>query len=100
MAKIKLKPRARRGVVKLKTLIKHPMETGLRKKKGKSVPANHIVKLTITNNGVVVVDADIGSSISKNPYFQFRFAGEKGDVIGLTYMDSLGKEGSHSVKSR
>jgi sulfur-oxidizing protein SoxZ len=100
MASIKLRPKARKGIVKLKALIKHPMETGLRKKKGKSVPANHIVKLTITNNGSVVVDADIGSSISKDPYFQFRFAGEKGDVIGLTYVDSLGKEGSNSVKSR
>jgi sulfur-oxidizing protein SoxZ len=40
MAKIKLKPKARKGVITIKALIKHPMETGLRKKKGKLVPAN------------------------------------------------------------
>jgi sulfur-oxidizing protein SoxZ len=42
MAKIKLKPKARKGVISIKALIKHPMETGFRKKKGKLVPENHI----------------------------------------------------------
>ncbi|HCJ87112.1 MAG TPA: thiosulfate oxidation carrier complex protein SoxZ, partial [Gammaproteobacteria bacterium] len=62
MAKIKLKPKARKGVIGIKCLIKHPMETGLRKKKGKLVPANHIVHMVVSHNGTVVVDADIGSS--------------------------------------
>jgi len=57
MAKIKLKPKARKGVIGIKALIKHPMETGLRKKKGKVVPANHIVHMVILHNGNTVVDA-------------------------------------------
>lgn len=100
MAKIKLKPKARKGIIKVKALVKHPMETGMRKKKGKIVPANHIVKLTITNNGGVVVDGTIGSSISKDPYFQFQFPGNKGDVITLNYTDNLGKTGSATKKSK
>lgn len=100
MAKIKLKPKSRKGVIKVKALVKHPMETGMRKKKGKIVPANHIVKLTITNNGSVVVDADIGSSISKDPYFQFQFPGAKGDIVTLSYTDSLGKTGTATKKSK
>jgi len=100
MAKIKLKPKARKGIIKVKALVKHPMETGLRKKKGKVVPANHITELKILANGVVVIRADIGSSISKDPYFQFQFTGKKGDVIELSYTDSNGKSGSTTKKSR
>jgi sulfur-oxidizing protein SoxZ len=76
------------------------METGLRKKKGKLVPANHIVSLEIMNNGTTVVSADIGSSVSKDPYFKFQVSGVKGDLIELRYVDSLGKTGASSKKSR
>jgi len=100
MAKIKLKPKARKGVIGIKALIKHPMETGLRKKKGKIVPANHIVSMEILHNGATVVNADIGSSISKDPYFKFQVPGAKGDLIEIRYTDSLGKSGSASKKSK
>jgi sulfur-oxidizing protein SoxZ len=76
------------------------METGLRKKKGKLVPANHIVHMVVSHNGNVVVDADIGSSISKDPYFKFQVAGAKGDSIELKYKDSKGKTGSVTKKSK
>jgi sulfur-oxidizing protein SoxZ len=100
MAKIKLKPKARKGVISIKALINHPMETGLRKKKGKLVPANHIDHLVILHNDTKVVDADIGSSVSKNPYFKFKVAGAKGDTITLKYKDNLGKTGTKTAKSK
>lgn len=100
MGKIKLKPKARKGVIGIKCLIKHPMETGLRKKKGKLVAANHIVHLVVKHNGNTIVDADIGSSISKNPYFKFNVAGAKGDKIELAYKDNKGKSGTATAKSK
>jgi sulfur-oxidizing protein SoxZ len=100
MAKIKLKAKSRKGVITIKALVKHPMETGLRKKKGKLVPANHIDHMVITHNGTKVVDADIGSSVSKDPYFKFKVAGVKGDVIELKYKDNLGKTGAKTQKSK
>jgi sulfur-oxidizing protein SoxZ len=100
MGKIKLKPKARKGIIGIKCLIKHPMETGLRKKKGKLVPANHIVRMVVKHNGSLIIDADIGSSISKNPYFKFNVAGMKGDRIELTYKDSKGKTDTKIVKSK
>ncbi len=99
MGSIKLKPKARKGVIGIKALIKHPMETGLRKNKGKLVPANHIVHMVVSHNGTVVVDADIGSTISKDPYFKFDVAGAKGDTIELKYKDNNGKTGSETAKS-
>lgn len=100
MAKIKLKPKVRKGVISIKALIKHPMETGLRKRKGKLVPANHIEHMTVSHNGNVVVDADIGSAVSKNPYFKFKVLGAKGDTIKLKYRDNLGKIGSKTAQSK
>ncbi|WP_190600195.1 thiosulfate oxidation carrier complex protein SoxZ [Candidatus Vesicomyidisocius sp. SY067_SCS001] len=100
MASIKLKPKARKGVISIKCLIKHPMETGLRKKKGKIVPANYIENIVILHNGNKVVDADIGSSISKNPYFKFKVTGKKGDIIELKYKDNKDEIGSATAKSK
>ncbi|ABL02527.1 sulfur compound chelating protein SoxZ [Candidatus Ruthia magnifica str. Cm (Calyptogena magnifica)] len=100
MASIKLKPKARKGIIGIKCLIKHPMETGLRKKKGKIIPANYIENMVVLHNGNKVVDADIGSSISKNPYFKFNVPGVKGDIIELKYTDNKGKTGSATVKSK
>jgi sulfur-oxidizing protein SoxZ len=100
MGKIKLKPKARKGIIGIKCLIKHPMETGLPKKKGKLVPANHIVRIVLKHNGNLIVDSDIGSSISKNPYFKFNVVGVRGDKIELTYKDSKGKTGTKTVKSK
>lgn len=100
MAKIKLKPKARKGVISIKAVVKHPMETGLRKKKGKLVPANHILHMVVLHNGNKVVDADIGSTVSKDPYFKFKVPGKKGDSITLKYKDNLGKTGTKTVKSK
>ncbi|SFV86310.1 Sulfur oxidation protein SoxZ [hydrothermal vent metagenome] len=100
MAKIKLKPKARKGVITVKALIKHPMETGLRKKKGKLVPANYIEHMVVSHNGNTIIDANIGTTISKDPYFKFKVPGAKGDTITLKYKDNMGKEGTKTAKSK
>lgn len=100
MAKAKLKAKSRKGVIKLKALVKHPMETGLRKQKGKVVPANYITDMNIYVNDKLVVDSDIGSSVSKNPYFQVWIKGEKGDIVSLEYTTNLGKTAKETTKVR
>jgi sulfur-oxidizing protein SoxZ len=56
--------------------------------------------MVILHNGNTVVDADIGSSVSKDPYFKFNVPGAKGDTIELKYKDSKGKTGSATKKSK
>ena len=65
---IKVKAKAKGDTVTVKALIKHPMETGLRKDKktGKKIPAHFIQKLTVEHNGKNVLDADWGAAISAN----------------------------------
>ncbi len=102
MSSIKLKPKARNGVVAVKALIKHPMETGLRKNKktGEPYPAHYITSLIVKINGNTVVDSVVGSAVSKNPYFQFKVPGKKGDEISLSYKDNQGNTDSQSVRSK
>lgn len=100
MAKNRLKAKAKKGVIDIKAIIAHPMETGLRKKKGKLIPANHLTNVTVTQNGTTVVNADIGGSVSKDPFFKFKVEGKKGDEIVISYVDNLGKKGAIKKKSR
>jgi sulfur-oxidizing protein SoxZ len=94
MASIKIRAKAKNGVTTVKTLMSHPMETGLRKnsKTGEKIPAHHITEVTAEHNGNVVMTANWGIAISKNPYLSFKFkGGAAGDKIKITWVDNMGK---------
>ncbi len=81
-------------VADVKVLIKHIMETGLRKDKetGKYIPAHFIDKVEATCNGQTVLDMQWGVAISQNPFFNFKVKGAKaGDRIAITAVDNLGE---------
>jgi sulfur-oxidizing protein SoxZ len=97
MASIKIRAKAKGGVTTVKTLMSHPMETGLRKdsKTGKLIPANHITEVTAEHNGNMVMSANWGGAISKNPYLSFKFkGGAAGDTIKISWVDNMGKSDS------
>ncbi len=102
MAGIKLKPKSRKGMIDIKALIKHPMETGERKNKktGKNYPANYITDLIIAVNDKTVATGAIGFAISKNPYFRFKTPGNKGDKVSVSYTDNQGKSDSANKASK
>ena len=94
MASIKIRAKAKDGVTTVKTLMSHPMETGLRKdsKTGEKIPAHHITEVTAEHNGNVVMTANWGGAISKNPYLSFKFKGaSSGDKIKISWVDNMGK---------
>ncbi|MBL4763059.1 MAG: thiosulfate oxidation carrier complex protein SoxZ [Gammaproteobacteria bacterium] len=93
MANIKMRAKERKGIVTVKTLMSHPMETGLRrnKKTGKRIPPHYIQEVTVTANGNNVMTAHWGSGISKNPYLSFKYTGDKGDTITVSWVDNKGK---------
>ena len=96
MSSIKLRTKLKDGVVVIKALIKHPMETGLRKDKktGEKIPAHFIKEVVITANGTEVMAADWNFSISKNPYLSFSYKGAAGDKVKLTWTDNKDKTDS------
>lgn len=94
MASIKIRAKVKDGVTTVKTLMSHTMETGLRKDKktGEKIPAHHITEVTAEHNGNVVMTANWGIAISKNPYLSFKFkGGAAGDKIKITWVDNMGK---------
>ena len=73
-------------------LMSHEMESGQRKDgNGKIIPAWHIQDVTATLNGKVVMTAEWGPAVSKNPFLQFTIKGAKaGDKVGITWKDNKG----------
>jgi len=91
MSSIRIKAKERKGSVNVKTLMKHNMETGLRKdKSGKKIPEHWITDVTAESGGKVVFTAAFNTSISKDPYLAFAFAGKKGDSLTISWKDNTG----------
>lgn len=80
------------GVVEVKVLMSHIMETGQRKDaSGNIVPAHFIQTVTVTCNGKTVLTAEWGPAVSKDPFMSFKFkGGKKGDKVTVTWTDNKG----------
>lgn len=76
----------------VRVLMSHEMESGQRKdSSGKLVPAWHITEVTASHNGKVVLTAEWGTAVSKNPFLQFAVKGAKaGDKISVSWKDNKG----------
>jgi sulfur-oxidizing protein SoxZ len=78
----------------VKVLMSHEMETGQRKDaQGKTIPAWHIQSVAATWNGKMVLTAEWGPAVSKNPFLSFKFkGGAKGDKVQITWTDNRGEK--------
>jgi len=98
---IKVRAKAKGDTVTVKALIKHPMETGLRKDKktGKVIPAHFIQEVSCKHNGKDVLVAEWGPAVSKNPYLSFSFKGGKsGDAVSISWVDNTGGKDAAEAK--
>ncbi len=78
-------------VVTVKTLISHPMESGLRKDAdGNTIPRSIINRFVCTLNGETVVDAEMAPAISANPYFEFEARVDASGEFAFTWYDDDG----------
>ena len=84
------------GITEIKVLMRHDMETGLRKDAaGKLVPAHFIQQISVHHKEREVLSAQFGPSIAKDPFVGFRFkGGAKGDRVTVTWVDNLGDKRS------
>ncbi len=101
MSTIKLKAKEKDGIVTVKCLINHPMETGLRKNKktGKKIPAHFIQEVIGESGGKTVLTALWSGGVSKRPYLAFKFKGaSKGDEVKISWKDNKGESDSQTVK--
>ena len=89
---MRIRAQAAGDKVTVRVLISHEMETGMRKASdGNLVPAHYIQTVSATHNGKIVMSAQWGPAVSKNPFIQFVFNGGKaGDKIAVTWVDNKG----------
>jgi len=89
---MKIRATSKDGVTEVKVLMNHVMETGLRKEpSGEIVPALFINEVTAKLNDKVVMQAQWGQAVARNPYLAFKVKGGKsGDRVTVSWTDSSG----------
>jgi len=86
---IKVRTQLREGVLTVRALIRHPMDVGRQLPNGKVEPAHFITRVVCTLNDEVVLDADWGGGVAKDPYLSFVVDGAKpGDRMALGWVDN------------
>ena len=91
-----MRARLKDGIVVVKAIIKHPMETGRRKdaESGETIPAHFIQKVQAEYQGQRIFQGYWGTGVSANPFISFAFeGGSKGETVKLTWVDNKGKSG-------
>lgn len=99
-ARIVVPKSARRGeVIEIKTLIKHPMETGYRRDNvGQPIPRHIIEKFVATYNGEEVFSADLTQGVAANPYLAFSTVARESGEIVFAWTDDLGSTHTEKVE--
>jgi len=89
----KIQAELKGDAVEVRVRMAHAMETGQRKDAaGKTLPAHFIQSVTASLNGKPVLQAQLGTAISRNPYFGFRVKGARaGDKLAVTWTDNKGE---------
>ena len=99
-SRLKVPKSADKGeVVRVRTKIPHPMETGWRKAPdGTTVPRNRINRFACTFEGDKVFGADLHSGISANPYISFFVRVEKSGTFACTWHADDGETYTESAR--
>ena len=95
--KIRAQIQGSKALVRL--LMRHDMETGQRKDaNGKLIAAWFIQEVNATLNGKPVFQAQWGTGIARDPYFQFNLKQVKaGDLLSVQWWDNRGQSRTDSI---
>jgi sulfur-oxidizing protein SoxZ len=96
---MKMRAQLKGEVTEVKVLISHPMETGRKKDDfDRLIPAHFVQLVTASLNGKIVLEAQWGTGVSKNPYLTFRLKGAIiGDTISVSWHDNLGETAMQEI---
>jgi sulfur-oxidizing protein SoxZ len=99
---IRTRGQVRGGVAEIKSLIRHPMESGARmdQSTGKPFPMKLITNVDVNVNGNRVVDAQWSANISTNPYMHINVAANAGDEVTINLVDNTGETGTETFTLR
>ena len=99
-ARISVPSRAKKGeVVEIKTLVSHPMETGLRKDPdGNAIPRRIIRTVSASFNGQPFFTAKLTAGIAANPILSFFHKPEESGEYAFVWSGDDGLEIKESAK--
>jgi sulfur-oxidizing protein SoxZ len=86
-------------VFEIKTLTRHPMETGYRRgASGEEIPRDIISRFACTYNGAEIFKAELFPAIAANPFISFfTTAAESGELV-FSWTDDHGQTQTETVK--
>jgi len=89
---MKIRTKLEGDVLHVRVLISHPMETGLRRDADDNlVPAHFIELVTFTYGPRVVLTAQWGPAVSRNPYLSFKIHNAApGGRLKISWTDNRG----------
>ena len=89
-------------VIKVRSLVVHPMQIVSRDKDGKVIDRNYnfIHTVIVTFNGKEILRGETTQAVSENPFFAFPLKVTGPGTLTITFMDTTGKkyEGSAEIK--
>ncbi len=78
-------------IFQVRTLISHPMETGLRHDDtGHVIPRKIIHRITCRYNGMIVFSADLREAVAANPYLAFNVRANKSGRLEFDWEEDGG----------
>ena len=80
-------------VIRVRTLVIHPMELVQRDKQGKIIVKNYhfIHTMSASFNGKEILRTEITQAISQNPSFTFPLKADRPGKLAVTFSDTAGK---------
>lgn len=100
--RIKIRAQKKGDMTEVKALMRHPMETGMRKDQaGEAIPAHFITEVSVFHGDQAVMQGHWGAAVSANPFLGVRFeGGEPGDTVRVTWQDNQGGTGEGKTTIR
>ena len=91
--RVKAPSDARTGeVIEIKTLFRHPMETGLRVNDDGTVVSRRIINRFVCRyDDVVVFSVDLQPGVAANPYFRFHTVARRSGTLRFFWHEDGGK---------
>ena len=89
--RIALPNRLRQGQpASIRTMINHPMDTGLDEDGQRVAPANRVERLAVTSDQQPLLEVNFHGGTASNPYVLFHLVPERSSTLEFTWQDSAG----------
>lgn len=98
-ARVRVPERAQRGgVVEIRAMVAHPMESGFRLDNvGRPIPRHIVDSFTCSYGGKQIFKAKLHPAVSANPYFVFYVVATDSADLLFTWTDDRGGTATHTA---